>query len=192
MVAENISILRSWGRYDKISSIESRKPMLSISSASSRITVCTLSSFTSPRLMRSMRRPGVATTMCTPRRNERIWLSMLEPPYTANTLRLEIYLAKSSRSLPICKQSSRVGESINACGADIEVSVRCKTGKPNAAVLPVPVCANATTSPSTLSKWGITLSCTGMGRSKPNSAIARNKSSLTPNSSNVILYYLSN
>ena len=49
-------------RVDVSLKIESRKPMLSISSASSRITVCTCSRLTTLRLIRSMRRPGVATT----------------------------------------------------------------------------------------------------------------------------------
>ena len=101
---------------------------------------------------------------------------------------LGMYLEKSARSLPICRQSSRVGESISAWGFLTSGSIRCSKGSPKAAVFPVPVCARATTSPSPLSRWGITFSCTGIGCSNPNSSTARRRSGLTPNSSNVVMY----
>ena len=45
-------------------------------------------------------------------------------------------------------------------------------GKPNAAVLPVPVCASAIISRVCPNNKGITSSCTGMGWSNPISCIA--------------------
>ena len=54
-----------------------RKPMLSISSASSRTTVRTFSRETVPRFIKSMSLPGVATMICTPRVSDLIWLSIL-------------------------------------------------------------------------------------------------------------------
>ena len=158
MVAENMSIFLSPGTCVRISRMSSRNPMLSISSASSRMTVCTSSSFTSPRLIRSIRRPGVATTTCTPLRSVRIWLSMLEPPYTGRIFRLSIYFEKSAKSPAICRQSSLVGAIIRACGTRRLKSTRCSTGRPNAAVFPVPVCARPTTSPSFERRCGITIS----------------------------------
>jgi hypothetical protein len=63
------------------------------------------------------------------------------------------------------------------------------SGRPNAAVFPVPVCARATTSLPFPNKYGITSSCTGMGFSYPISLIAFSISGETPNSSNVFIYF---
>ena len=186
MVAENIKVFRSSGTFSRIAFMLSVNPIFSISSASSSTTVCTPSSFTTPRLIRSIRRPGVATIICTPCRKARIWLSMLLPPYTGSTTTSGMYFEKSARSPAIWRHSSRVGASTSACGVWLSASIRWSNGRPKAAVLPVPVCARATRSWSPLSNTGITFSCTGMGFSKPMSAMPRSRSSLTPNSSNVI------
>ena len=80
IVAENSSVLRSCGTSARMASMLSLKPMFSISSASSSTTFCTVASDTVLRCIRSSRRPGVATMMCTPCLRARIWLSMDEPP----------------------------------------------------------------------------------------------------------------
>ena len=85
MVAENSSILRCSGTYDSISLMSSTKPMLSISSASSSITVFTWLKSILPRFIKSSSRPGVATTTCTPRLSAFICTSMFDPPYTASS-----------------------------------------------------------------------------------------------------------
>ena len=161
--------------------------MLSISSASSSTTFCTLSSLAAPRCMRSMSRPGVATIICAPRLSACIWSMMDVPPYTATMLMPLMYFANDLRSSAICRHSSRVGEITIACVFRSVGSVRCRSGMPKAAVLPVPVWARAMTSLPLPSRYGITSSCTGMGCSKPSSSMARRISGATPNSSNVCM-----
>ena len=80
MVAEKRSMLRVGGTAARISLMLSVKPMLSISSASSMMTLRMPFRSTVFRFIRSSRRPGVATTTWTPRFRVLIWLSMLEPP----------------------------------------------------------------------------------------------------------------
>ena len=80
IVAENRSVWRLTGTRSMIASISSKKPMLSISSASSRIRVSTPSKRKALRLIKSNRRPGVPTTMWAPDRRAFICLSILEPP----------------------------------------------------------------------------------------------------------------
>ena len=92
MVAEKSSIFRFSGIAAKISLILSVKPMFNISSASSRMTFFTLLKSTVLRFIKSIKRPGVATTTCTPLFSVLIWLSILEPPYTGRTFRLSMYL----------------------------------------------------------------------------------------------------
>ena len=60
------------GTSSRIRLMLSVTPILSISSASSSTTSRTVERFTTPRSIRSMRRPGVATMICTPRRTLRI------------------------------------------------------------------------------------------------------------------------
>ena len=67
-------------------------PMFSISSASSITTFWMVVRDTVLRSIRSSKRPGVATMICTPCFRARIWLSMDEPPYTGNTLNPVMYL----------------------------------------------------------------------------------------------------
>ena len=80
MVAEKRSILRSLGTSFKIVFILSVKPILSISSASSNTTLDTVLRDTAFRCIKSINRPGVATTMCTPRLIDRICVSIDAPP----------------------------------------------------------------------------------------------------------------
>ncbi len=80
MVAENSQVLFSDGVVPRIASRSSLNPMLSISSASSRITYATFSSFTIFLLIRSSNLPGVATMICVPFFIWFLWFSMLAPP----------------------------------------------------------------------------------------------------------------
>ena len=68
-VAENITVCRSGGVDERIFSISSRKPMFSISSASSRMTVLIPPSCRVLRSMWSMTRPGVPMMTLAPARS---------------------------------------------------------------------------------------------------------------------------
>ena len=184
-MAEKSSVFRYSGTCSKMAFMLSEKPMFSISSASSSTTLRMFSSFTLPRSMRSMSRPGVATMICAPCRSSLICVTMDAPPYTGMMCIWGMYLANEFRSSAICRHNSRVGLKMSACVSFVVASVFCNTGMPYAAVLPVPVCASAMTSLCSPNKHGITSSWTGIGCSNPSSSMARRIGSLTPNSSNV-------
>ena len=135
------------GDFSKTSLTSSRNPMLSISSASSRTKVFNESNFTSPLLARSISLPGVATKTSTPLRMVLCWSLTEEPPYTARSLKFLDFAPYFSISPVICIHNSLVGERIKAAGHLGSAAGRslriCKSGSPNAAVFPVPVCANA-------------------------------------------------
>ena len=57
-----------------------------------------------------------------------------------------MFLPKDSIASATCIANSRVGASTINCGFLTEVSIFANAGKPNAAVLPVPVCASPKTS----------------------------------------------
>ena len=165
IVAEKRRVWRSSGTRLIIASMSSRKPMLSISSASSKIKVSILLSLRALRLIRSRRRPGVPTTMWAPERRALICFSMLEPPYTERTL-TPLSRPKRKSSSWDCTANSRVGAITRAWIVFSSVRILSRVGKPKAAVLPVPVCAWPMTSlPSRAS--GIVNSWIGDGCSKP-------------------------
>ena len=80
IVAENSAVCLVSGVPPRISSMSSAKPMSSISSASSSTTIARPLSFSVPRLMWSIARPGVATTTSTPRRSGPSWRPIGSPP----------------------------------------------------------------------------------------------------------------
>ena len=92
MVAEKRSVLRSWGTSARIALILSVNPIFNISSASSITTLLMVDSETVLRSIKSSKRPGVATMICTPRFKLRIWLSIDDPPYTGSTFSPSMYL----------------------------------------------------------------------------------------------------
>ena len=92
MVAENIKVFRSSGTFSRIAFMLSVNPIFSISSASSITTSVIVSSLATFLSIRSISRPGVATIICTPVFNMRIWLSMDEPPYTGRIFSPSMYL----------------------------------------------------------------------------------------------------
>ena len=158
IVALNNQVLSFLGVFCRMNSISSWKPILSISSASSSTTYLISPRLIALRSIKSIKRPGVATTICTPLLMSRICIPMEAPPYTATTLIPFMCVLKISISFTICKQSSRVGHTINACGCFLLSSSRCSKGNPNAAVLPVPVCARPIKSVVPLNKTGIAFS----------------------------------
>jgi hypothetical protein len=91
-VAENKRFWRAGGNAEMILRMSRMKPMSSMRSASSSTSVSTLSRRTVPCCMWSSRRPGVATTMSTPRRNSVICGPMPTPP--------KITVERKGRNLP--------------------------------------------------------------------------------------------
>ena len=126
-----------------------RNPMSAMWSASSRTATRTSPSSTAPRSIRSVSRPGVATSRSTPLASEEICGSYDRPPATSRCRRPVTWTNGSSASLT-CMASSRVGTSTSARGrrlAGLVPSARRDTsGSPNASVLPDPVRPRPSTS----------------------------------------------
>ena len=88
--------------------------MSSMRSASSRTITSTMSRCTSPRWLKSSRRPGVATRMSQKRASSCLsCLSKSMPPTKVITFS-PVYLVSAAASLAICTTSSRVGAMISA------------------------------------------------------------------------------
>ena len=120
--------------------------MSAIWSASSMVTIATLSSLTARRSMRSMRRPGVATTIPAPLARLSICCFIDDPPYTA-TMGRRRTAASGARTSVTWLASSRVGTSTSPVGRDPSVGFSIWTmGSPKARVLPEPVRARPHTS----------------------------------------------
>ena len=75
-------------------------------------------------------------------------------------------------SFTICIHNSLVGQTTKAWGNLSAVLINCNNGKPNAAVLPVPVCANPIKSFVPLIKTGIERSWISVACVYPNSVTA--------------------
>ena len=113
--------------------------MSTMRSASSSTTVRTALRLMSRRSTRSSRRPGQATTMSTPRRNDWRWGPYPVPPYTATT-RLAFGPSRLASTSRTCSASSRVGTNTSAVGCLGVAPVALVTsGIPKASVLPDPV-----------------------------------------------------
>ncbi len=80
MVAENSMVCFCFGSHFKIFFTSWMKPISSIRSASSSTKISSWSSLTNPCWYRSMRRPGVATKMSTPRPRASTWGFWPTPP----------------------------------------------------------------------------------------------------------------
>ncbi len=145
--------------------------MLSISSASSKTTYCICSRLIALRSIKSIKRPGVATIICTPLFKSLICKPIEVPPYTATTEIPGMYFLNNSTSFTICMQSSLVGQTTSACGNFAFSSMICNRGSPKAAVFPVPVCAKPIKSLVPLSKTGIACSWIAVGFTYPNSVV---------------------
>ncbi len=132
-----------------------------------------------PRSMRSIRRPGVATTMSTPLREASICFFIEAPPYTASTRRFRTAPSHSSCSVTWLA-SSRVGTSTRARGRELRGAASSWTiGKPKARVLPDPVFALPVMSRPVRAS-GIASSWMGNGASMSRRASSAARSSATP------------
>ena len=80
IVAENNNVCFSSGVVSKIESISSRNPMFNISSASSKTVHVISLIFNALRLIKSIVRPGVPTTICGLSFNPLICFTMSAPP----------------------------------------------------------------------------------------------------------------
>ena len=123
-------------------------------------------------LIWSMTRPGVPTIIDTFPLSERICLVISCPPYIGRILIPCMNFANLRSSSAAWIASSLVGQSIIHCTPSISGSILCIIGIPNAAVLPVPVCAWPSTSRPSRSA-GIACCCIGVITSKPISCTAR-------------------
>ena len=146
MVAENSMVWRFTGICAMIFSTSRRKPISSIRSASSSTKYRTCWRFTRRWFIRSKSLPGVATRYVDP--------GAPDAPPAASAIRRRrspCFSAPETRrrwksSSPICAASSRVGESTSAwmvltLPGTFSWYRCCRMGMANAAVLPVPVCA---------------------------------------------------
>ncbi len=140
-VAENSRRWLSEGVCSSRALTTGKKPRSHMWSASSITVTRTSSSEHSPCWMRSVSRPGVATTISTPRRRASICLPMDMPPTTVFMRRYRPR-PRGSRASVTCIASSRVGTRTTASGrrgAALVPATRAMVGRPNARVLPEPV-----------------------------------------------------
>ncbi|PSK57560.1 hypothetical protein B0E53_07003 [Micromonospora sp. MH33] len=148
-VAEKSSRWESAGVFASSRVTSGRKPMSAIWSASSSTVISTSSSLQTPRSIRSPSRPGVATTISTPRRSASICRSYGTPP-TAVFRKMPTALPSGTSASLTCMASSRVGTRTRARGcsgrARLRSASRAITGRPKARVLPEPVWPRPSTS----------------------------------------------
>src|SRR5580700_2895088 len=167
MVAEKNNVWRAAGMVAMMRLMVGRKPISSMRSASSSTRMRTPPRAMSPRLRKSYNLPGVAITTCTPLRMDCNCDPSPTPPITtvARTVLPAAILTKVSW---ICRASSRVGLSMTARTPERAGSLasRWMMGRTNASVLPVPVCAVATTS-RPASAGSMAWDWTGVGSLKP-------------------------
>ena len=135
-VAENSRHCRFGGVASRMRVTAGMKPRSAMWSASSSTAISTESRRTARRSIRSMRRPGVATRTCTPRRSCSICRPIDVPPTTTPMRRRSASAAGVSASATCCA-SSRVGTSTSPRGAsETEPSAlaarRVSIGRPKA------------------------------------------------------------
>ena len=148
MVAEKKSVWRKGGRRPAIFSTSGMKPISSMRSASSITSTLQSASKILPRSNRSIIRPGVAISTSTPRSSAACWSLNDSPPINSAWVRRVFapYLMKFSAT---CWASSRVGSRISDRGMRALARPLAKMsimGRVKLAVLPVPVCAQPSTS----------------------------------------------
>ena len=186
IVAEKKSVCRFAGRSFSMRLMSWIKPMSSIRSASSKTKKSRVLSEMNPWVIKSNKRPGVATKICTPLRNASVWGFWPTPPNITACFS-PVYRPYASKHSPIWMASSRVGVSINAF-IPLRWSVLysfCKIGIEKAAVFPVPVCAHPNKS-FPWSKTGIDCSCMGVGEVYPSSWRALSMGSIRFKFSNIM------
>ena len=138
------------------------KPISSMRSTSSSTMIRIPESLTSLRLRKSSSRPGVATISRAPWRIVCSCVLSDIPPTTSAAV--WSWLERMARkAFSTCMASSRVGRTISACAPRPSTFCSISTmGIKKLSVLPVPVCAVASTS-RPLSAGGIASACTGVG-----------------------------
>ena len=185
IVAEKNSVCRRGGRCFSTRRMSGRKPMSSIRSASSSTSTSRPDSAAYGCLKWSSSRPGVAMMTSTPLRKACSCGPIPTPPKTAAP-DSGVCTASSRRCSSICAASSRVGVSTSARVTPRGLSIsRCRIGRRNAAVLPLPVIAQASRSlPSRAG--GIACSWMGVARVKPSSRTPRSRSGWSLNLANGI------
>ena len=188
MVAEKSADCRRGCRLATIFRTGWMKPMSSIRSASSSTTKRVWSSMIERSSIRSVSRPGVATTTSTPRARARTWALRDIPPRTRRVeSRAPPAIARKLAS--IWTASSRVGARTSArqvLGATRPGMSRswCRIGSAKAAVLPVPVWAMPRMS-RPVSCGAIAWAWIGVGTSKPARARPWRSGSARPKSAKV-------
>ena len=148
MVALKNKVWRKGGSMETMRSTSGMKPISSIRSASSITSTLQSASSTRPRSNKSSKRPGVAISTSTPFSSTSRWSFMLSPPISSAWLSLR-YLPYFSKFSATCNANSRVGSRIRLRGirALARDPVRISSmGSTKDAVLPVPVCAQPSTS----------------------------------------------
>ena len=154
-VAEKNRLWRFDGKSLRMRASSSPKPRSSIRSASSSTRVLTSPSVNALCASKSISRPGVATTMSAPPRKCSICGLIDTPPNSTDTFGLCARCwPKFLISSPTWAASSRVGTSTKArtgrgalpAGRAGASASCCSSGSAKAAVLPEPVCADASTS----------------------------------------------
>ena len=139
IVAEKKRVCRFAGNSFNMRRISCMNPMSNIRSASSKTKNSSAFRLMKPWLTRSCSRPGVATSICTPRLSSSVCGFCPTPPKMTACLN-PVYLPYALKHSPICMASSRVGVRMSALIL-LRLSVLysfCKIGMENAAVLPVP------------------------------------------------------
>ncbi len=175
MVAENSADCRRGCSAATIFRTGWMKPMSSMRSASSSTTQRVWSSRIERSSIRSVSRPGVATTTSTPRAIARTWALRDMPPRISSVVS-RAPPAKLRNAVSICTASSRVGARTSArqvlgAGRPVSASSWCRIGSAKAAVLPVPVWAMPRMS-RPASCGAIAWAWIGVGVSKPARASA--------------------
>ena len=192
IVAEKNKVCFSFGSFGNIRLISWINPISSIRSASSSTKYFTWSRLRNPWLIKSSKRPGVATRISIPFCNIVTCGRWFTPP-NITPWRTGVYLAYSSKHSLICKASSRVGVRIKALTPlrFVIIGSACKSwmiGIANEAVFPVPVCAHPNISFRDKAT-GIACCWIGVGLLYPFSSIAFKIGWIIFNSLNVIYYY---
>ena len=153
IVADSISVCRPGGNASRIAARSSRNPMSSMSSASSTTTQPRFAVTRVLRAIWSRSRPGVPTTMSSPRASAARSAAISAPP-VQQPMRAPVAANSQPSSRPTCVASSRVGVRITARGPAVATkrpsgsNSRRPSARPMATVFPDPVGAETSRSAS--------------------------------------------
>ena len=140
-VAENSSVRRFCGSACTTWRSAGMKPMSSMRSASSSVSISIFDRSIVRFCMRSMSRPGVATMTSAPRRSEDLARRMPTPPKMTATRRRASAAYAFNESAPAARAHASAPARARAAPSMPRLPSRSIIGRPNAAVLPVPVWA---------------------------------------------------